>query len=560
MSTCTVPSSTITTDDRSRHGWQRRQHGAHQTSGTHPVAEAGGAGWTRRRRSSTESRTLLRKQEGLGGLGGGGAAPSHAPCCGSRRGWVDSAAEEQHRVRVSSHRISRVPVHLRENNDKDYMSGFIAIGPLHNREDLRLRPAEWLKVVYLNGLISRGYPDPAHHLTVIQDYVRIVAAREQEARAMYVNEELADIDADDFIEMMVLDGCFIIEHLVNVAMAREEVLLHATPSSASQLSVDLILAENQMPFFILVDLFAATKLPEFETTGYDSPVLLVKLVLFYLAGENARDMNEALLPAADAVSHILHLFHAMITKARTWWCEPPSLGRTQARLLRHLESLFMVPLLHRIFPEGPRRRARLEDYVLSASDMKQMRVQFKKARGQRFAPSVVGIAWVLGPVPLAVMLYEGQLQLPQLRLESRTAPLLLNLMVFEQSPSPQGFYPSQPQDVSSYVAFMAKLVQSAEDARLLADVKVLQLHGSFGDESMQEVPRFFRVVGAASKATGELEGSYLRTTLELLRSRSDSWVDLERKYFTFLAVFLAFVTFVSGVATIFQTYAAFKYH
>jgi hypothetical protein len=375
---------------------------------------------------------------------------------------------------------------------------------------------------------------------------------------MYVSEEVANITAEDFVQMMVLDGCFIIEHLVNVAMACEEPELYRNAFRPVQLSVDLFLAENQMPFFVLVDLIVRTKLPEFERTGHAPPVLLVKLVLYYFAGEKGRDMSVA-LPAADGVSHILHLLHAMITESRSpmWW----SLGSerrlfTVPRLLRHLESLFTVPLLYRIFPEGPRRRERLEDYVLSASELKQMRVQFKKVRGRGRG---LGIVSVLGPAPLAVTLYERQLQMSQLRIDLRTAPLLLNLMVFEQS-QPAEVHLSRPQDVSSYVAFMAKLVQSAEDARVLAEAEVLQQQGGMDNHSMEEAPRFFRLVGAASNATGALEGSYLRVTLELLRRRSDSWVDLERNYFTVFAVILALVTFVSGVATIIQTYAALKYH
>jgi hypothetical protein len=236
------------------------------------------------------------------------------------------------------------------------------------------------------------------------------------------------------------------------------------------------------------------------------------------------------LPAADGVSHILHLLHKMATTARTVWKSPFSRtvdgGRAQGarRLLRRLPSMFTVPLLHRILPEGPRRHAR-SDYVPSATDMKRMRVHFKKASVDPGKEPVAGIASVLGQVPLAVTLHENQLQLPQLRLEFLTAPLLLNLMAFEQSSEVS-------QDVSSYVAFMAKLVQSAEDARLLVEAEVVQQLGGLGNESMEEVARFFRVVGAASGATGELAGSYLRVTLGLLRSRSESWVDLERNYFT----------------------------
>jgi hypothetical protein len=70
---------------------------------------------------------------------------------------------------------------------------------------------------------------------------------------------------------------------------------------------------------------------------------------------------------------------------------------------------------------------------------------------------------VLGPVPFAVKLmqHEDRLHLPQLRLEFRTTPLLLNLMAFEQpSSSSSGSATTvAPTVVSAYALFMAKMLQ-----------------------------------------------------------------------------------------------------
>uniref|UniRef100_A0ACD5W4R3 Uncharacterized protein n=1 Tax=Avena sativa TaxID=4498 RepID=A0ACD5W4R3_AVESA len=521
---------------------------------------SGGGGGEFTVRVEQLARSLMRKQEG-------------------------AAAEEQHRATASSHRMSRVPVHLRDNNANDYTPGFVAIGPLHNREDRRLRPAERLKVAYLNGLISRGHPDPARHLFVIQDYVRIVAAREQEARTMYVSEELADMSADDLIQMMVLDGCFIIEHLINVAMGRDEPSLHGTPFGPAQLSVDLVLAENQIPFFVLVDLIAASRLPEFEATGYPPPVLIVKLVLFYLAGERGRDMSEDALPAADGVSHILHLLYEMVTAARTRWEPPPraiqdgavmETAREVARLLRRVPLLLFVPLLYPILPEDKKWSASYgKEDVPSASDLKRMGVRFKKARSGSGSKLVIGIASVLGPVPFAVKLtqHEDRLHLPQLRLEFRTAPLLLNLMAFEQSYSSSASTTATTTEaqtvVSAYASFMAKMVQSAEDAGVLSAAEVVQQQGGAGNESKEEVARFFRKMGAASEAAGGellLEKSYLGRLLEKLRERSRHplyvmWADVQRNYFTLpWAVVVEFVAVVTFVSSMVQTYTSVKYH
>jgi len=475
----------------------------------------------------------------------------------------DAAATEQHRIMTNTLRVSRVPDHVREHNRDAYTPGLVAIGPLH-ASDSRLRAGYRIKMAYLHSLISRGHPDPARHLAVIEGYVRLVAGREREARAMYAAEDV-DMSAEDLIQMLVLDGCFIIEHLINVATGVEEASLHATPFGLVQLSVDLVLAENQIPFFVLVDLIKSTGLPEFDSTGYQPADLLMKLVLYYLAGEKGRDMSEG-LPAANDVCHILHLLHAMVTAARATWEPPPRLQdaapvemmQEAARLLRRLPLLLLVPLLYPILPEESRWRASYgREDLPSASDLKRMWVRFNKARGGSTGKAPAGIASVLGPVPLAVKLaHEDRLRLPQLRIEFRTAPLLLNLMAFEQSAD------QRAGDVSAYVWLMAKLVQSPEDAGVLVAAEVV---ASSGSESKEDVARFFKRVGAASEAAAELEKSYLGETLHKLRERSQHplfmmWADVQRNYFTVpWAVVAEFVAFITFISTILQTYGSFKH-
>jgi hypothetical protein len=140
---------------------------------------------------------------------------------------------------------------------------------------------------------------------------------------------------------------------------------------------------------------------------------------------------------------------------------------------------------------------------------------------------VVGIASVLGPVPFAVKLTQHE-HLPQLRLEFRTVPLLLNLTAFEQSSWSSSVAMTTtttvaPTVVSAYASFMAKMLQSAEDAGVLSAAEVVQQHGGAGNESKEEVARFFRKMGATSEAAGGdllLEKKYLGRLLEKLRERS----------------------------------------
>uniref|UniRef100_A0A0D9WCD3 Uncharacterized protein n=1 Tax=Leersia perrieri TaxID=77586 RepID=A0A0D9WCD3_9ORYZ len=500
----------------------------------------------------------------------------------------EEAASDEHHM-VTSHRLNRVPAHLRDANPDAYTPRFVAIGPLHRGGDRRrLAAGERLKMAYLHSLISRGNGhagnagDQARQLAVIEDYIRVVAVKERQARAFYNGEDVADMFPEEFVMMLVLDACFIVEHLVNVAMGKDEPSLHATPFAAVHLSVDLILAENQIPFFVLVDIVGASRLPEFDNTSHSPPVLAMKLVLYYLAGDKGRDMaiGGGVLPAAEGIIDILHLLHAVITAARTRWELPPGIqdgavvetAQEAARLLRRLPLLLLVPLLYPILPEERKWRASYSDAdVPSATDLKRMWVRFKKPPS---SPSRHGggatppIASVMGPIPLAVKLsHEDKLRLPQLRIDHlRTAPLLLNLMAFEQSmPLPAARSPAT-HDVSAYVSLMAKMVQTADDAGAMTAAEVVVVvHGGGGGESREETVRLFRQVGAAaSGGEVELERSYLGKTVVELRERSRHplfvmWADVQRNYFTLpWAVVAEFVAFVTFVSTIVQLYSSFK--
>ncbi|CAO2142406.1 unnamed protein product [Urochloa humidicola] len=477
----------------------------------------------------------------------------------------DAAAREQHRV-------FRVPPYLRAPNPVAYTPGLVAIGPLHAKdagERGRLHPENRLKVSYLDSLISRGYPSGASgHHAVIQSYVRLVATREREARAMYAAEDVDDLTTKDFIEMLVLDGCFILEHLVNVATGREEPMLHAIPFGPVQLSVDLVLAENQIPFFVLIDLIGGTLLPEFNSTPYDPPLLLMKLVLYYLAGERGRDMSDELPPAGD-VSDILHLLYTVVTSARTSWGPPPRVQDTAvlklawegAQLLLSLPLLLMVPLLYPILPDECKWSARYGQVsVPSASDMKWFGVRLKNAHGGGSSGKSLdgGIVSVLGPAPLAVKHdHLGVLRLAQLKIEFRTLPLLLNLIAFENSEVWSG-------DVLAYTWFMAKIVPSAEDAAVLVEAEVVQ-GSTVANESNADVVRFFSHVSVACEAAGELDVSYLAETLQWLKKRtqhrlfSKRVADVQRYYITVpWRLVTAFGTVVTTVVSILQAYAPFK--
>lgn len=99
--------------------------------------------------------------------------------------------------------------------------------------------------------------------TSLERYVMELEKMEADARRFY-SEPLHHICGDEFVEMMLIDGCFIVE-LVRDSFRRKlkENDDHPLPTHYILRAVlrDLLLVENQLPFFILERLFDMTVIP-----------------------------------------------------------------------------------------------------------------------------------------------------------------------------------------------------------------------------------------------------------------------------------------------------------
>ncbi|MQL97477.1 hypothetical protein Taro_030168 [Colocasia esculenta] len=93
----------------------------------------------------------------------------------------------------------------REKHAKDYKPKLISICLLH-RDKESLLFMEQIKRKYLRKLLNRSVQSK------LRDYLRVFHKCESRARKQY--SEMIDMDVDDFVKMLILDGCFIIVYLV----------------------------------------------------------------------------------------------------------------------------------------------------------------------------------------------------------------------------------------------------------------------------------------------------------------------------------------------------------
>ncbi|KAL0323394.1 UNVERIFIED_CONTAM: hypothetical protein Sangu_1958700 [Sesamum angustifolium] len=148
-----------------------------------------------------------------------------------------------------SHNVCRVPEELLKGNQEMYYPSLVSVGPFHRG---RVRAMEDQKWRYFNTLLSRKPNAEA----VLDRCINVLKHAERKARMFYHNT--VDLGSDEFVEMMLVDGCFIVELFLECSfrsLRRSDDPVFSTDGTLSQLTCDLILLENQLPFIILDQLF-----------------------------------------------------------------------------------------------------------------------------------------------------------------------------------------------------------------------------------------------------------------------------------------------------------------
>jgi hypothetical protein len=191
--------------------------------------------------------------------------------------------------------IYRVPKKLREVNQEAYTPTLISIGPLHHGK-YELCAMEMMKLRYLRGFCYRTGKCQ-------KDLSSFIEKNELKIRRCYA--ETFDISSEDFVKMVLLDSTFIIELFLRFAESDgrfrctaacgecdsdtsgedgcnaigkyEKDCLSSQPIMKKHIQQDLILLENQLPFFILDELHT-----QFSKSEQNKCISFLKLARKYL--------------------------------------------------------------------------------------------------------------------------------------------------------------------------------------------------------------------------------------------------------------------------------------
>ncbi|KMZ60154.1 hypothetical protein ZOSMA_5G00150 [Zostera marina] len=397
--------------------------------------------------------------------------------------------------------LCRIPNDIKGNRQKEYEPKILAIGPYHRsiggqRERIhpRLKPIEDMKLQFLVDLCKREAKN--RNITkedVLQTLITDVQSQELNARKKYSSEMTFEMSSENFLHMLVLDGCFILELMLKIVNKEffQAMPKTFTPNTCMALKFDMLLFENQIPFFILEKIFGScsSSLSEHNTlldlalsSFYQNKMTLQMLPNEYWMGEKP-----------EKIHHLLHLSHICLV------------GRLSKEPENHVNETLLRNLFTKKHPEchlrSPMQHG-LREYGI--------KFRMKKIRGS--------------DTFLDVSFKDEIMEIPYLRIEDSTTSKFRNLLALEQSCKKYG------NKLTRYISFMDDLIDKDSDVALLMNKNII---GNYLGSTEKLANMFIEMCDGLSL---DQDNHYLKEMYEKINKYCDRpvnkwWAKLTHHYF-----------------------------
>ncbi|KMZ56498.1 hypothetical protein ZOSMA_94G00220 [Zostera marina] len=370
--------------------------------------------------------------------------------------------------------LCKIPNNFRANHEKEYEPEIIAIGPYHRNGghlrqiNSRLKYMEDMKLKFLIDL-CKATANNNEDMTkedVLKKITIAVQSKVSIAQMKY-SESSFNMSSEDFVKMLILDGSFIVQLFIKRKETPylEVPILKFIQNGHNSLDRDLILFENQIPFFILETIFGNcfSSLSEYSTLLDLALLFLCKHTITFqmLPNEYWREENP------KRIDHLLHLSYICIVGRLS--NEPEN--HVDETLLRNLFTKFInamtsIPNILKlllflvIWPflkcctthETPRM---LSYKIPNATRLNEYGIKFqmKKIR--------------CTDIFLDVSFKDGIMEIPYLIIENNTISKFRNLLALEQSCEKYG------KKFTRYISFMNDLIDKDSDVVLLTNKNII---------------------------------------------------------------------------------------
>ncbi|XP_021822073.1 UPF0481 protein At3g47200-like [Prunus avium] len=340
--------------------------------------------------------------------------------------------------------IFKVPEALRRHNPKAYEPHVVSIGPFHRgRDHEKLQRVETSKQWYLDTLLTRMDISLENFIESINNETKKgIIEFEKRAREFYA-EPLDHLKEKEFMEIMILDGCFVIQLLWKIVHGKEDdddPILNMD-CMFQYVCHDLLLLENQIPWFVLSCLYRLT----LGKIYGGPPFSVVLLSAFRSQNSLEKHIN----------SYFQHLKEEWVNNDRV----------DESRFL-HILDLIRTSVVFAFKPFEPSSRNNKKClWWFAEKEEKEIGPKIPAAT----ALSEAGVKFRRGSDNnlMNIEFKSGVLKIPELAVAELTEPLLRNLIAFEQCCR------GQSHQITSYAVFMDKLISSEKDIKLLSKEKIL---------------------------------------------------------------------------------------
>ncbi|TQD92519.1 hypothetical protein C1H46_021933 [Malus baccata] len=438
--------------------------------------------------------------------------------------------------------IYRVPKRLRQGNEKAYTPQVVSIGPLHHGEE-HLKAMEEHKKRYLQHFLRRtgvGF----------SDYIQMIKEQEGRLRGSYA--ESVEFGSDQFVRIVLVDAAFIIELLLRYYSIKHKVeddycqgeddYIFNNPRMLWDVRPDLRLLENQLPFFILRDLF--------NTRSYQEPSLLGISYHFFktqIDSEGKKKNFGKILSSGEEVQHFVDLIRILYrpldqekehtdTDTTNMTATPNVTELDQEKEHTDTTNMTATPNVTELDQEKEHTDTTNMTATPNVTELHQAGVTFKVGKGS----SLFDIKFS----------HCGILKIPKLTVDDTTELTLRNLLAFEQCHRRENDY------LANYVFLMKRLVKTREDVQLLVDNGIID--NWLGDT--QKISTLLHDLGTGMMVDHHY---YARLCGKLIHYRKKCWrgamVNLRENFFnTPWSTMSVIAAFILLLLTAIQTACSYK--
>ncbi|XP_030950185.1 UPF0481 protein At3g47200-like [Quercus lobata] len=309
--------------------------------------------------------------------------------------------------------IYRVPDYLRKSKEEHYTPQVISIGPFHHDAyNVKLKTMEQRKLRYLKYFTRR-----VEGLQIsLEKLVSTIKEYEESIRRCYA--ETIQLKSGPFVDIILVDAIFILELFWRYHFndwASEDNGASLEPWLTTAIRFDLILLENQLPFFILEKLF---DLAFASHKDYDKSLLTV-MAYDYFHFYNTQCISSS--PHLK-MKHFLDLL-------RTFWLP--------------LERL----------PKRDNHDDEVVKHVYSATQLHDAGLKFRKG---------------LSNCLFDINFKKGVLKMPPITLDNSSETLYRNLLALEQCHYSDKAY------ITDYFILLGFLITTDNDVKLLVRKGVME--------------------------------------------------------------------------------------